>query len=108
MQNGAARAVMNHVGDWGTGFDFIFWLMILGAIIAGVVWFVRSQPLAGNQRGSSLEVLEERYARGEINREGIPPKEARHACLKRCLPFVWIAHLELRTLSDPDAALYRC
>jgi putative membrane protein len=35
-----------------------------------VVWFVRSQPLAGNQRRStSLEVLEERYARGEINRE---------------------------------------
>ena len=42
--------------------------MILAVIIAGAVWFVRSQP--GHQRGStSLEVLEERYARGEINRE---------------------------------------
>ena len=52
------------------GFDFIFWLVIVVAIITGVVWFVRSQPLAGNQRRStSLELLEERYARGEISRE---------------------------------------
>ena len=62
------------MNGWGTGFGFIFWLLILAAIIAGVVWFVRSQPLAGSQwreRRSSagLEVLEERYARGEISRE---------------------------------------
>ena len=52
------------------GFDFIFWLVIVVAIITGVVWFVRSQPLARNQRRStSLKLLEERYARGEISRE---------------------------------------
>jgi putative membrane protein len=55
--------------DWEEGFELTLWLVILGAVIAGVVWFLRSQPLAGNQPGSSLEVLEERYARGEINRE---------------------------------------
>jgi putative membrane protein len=55
---------------WGMGLGFIFWLAILAAIIAGVVWLVRSQSLAGGQRRStSLEVLEERYARGEIKRE---------------------------------------
>jgi putative membrane protein len=65
----------DHMGwmmnGWGMGgFGFIFWLLILAAIIAGVVWFVRSQPLAGSRRRStSLEVLEERYAHGEINRE---------------------------------------
>ena len=36
--------------DWGMGFGFIFWLVILGVIVAGVVWFVRSQSLAGGQR----------------------------------------------------------
>lgn len=56
----------------GMGFGFIFWLVILAVIIAGVVWFVRSQPLAGSQRSlerrsPALEALEERYARGEIN-----------------------------------------
>jgi putative membrane protein len=55
-------------GAWAS--VFIFWLVILGVIVAGVVWFVRPQSLAGDQRRStSLEVLEERYARGEINRE---------------------------------------
>ena len=58
------------MGGSGMGFGFIFWLVILGFIIAGVVWFVRSQPLAGSSRRSTgLELLEERYARGEINRE---------------------------------------
>jgi len=54
----------------GMGFGFIFWFVILAVIIAGVVWFVRSQPLAALERRSpALEALEERYARGEINRE---------------------------------------
>ena len=58
----------------GFGFGFVFWLVILAVIIAGAVWFVRSQPFAGSQRSverrsPALETLEERYARGEINRE---------------------------------------
>jgi len=62
--------MMNGWGSMMGGFGFAFWLGILAVIIAGVVWFVRSQPLAGSQRRStSLELLEERYARGEINRE---------------------------------------
>ena len=57
---------------WGLmgGFGFIFWLLILVAIIAGLVWFVRS-PLAGGSskaRSPGLELLEQRYARGEITR----------------------------------------
>ena len=60
-------------GD-GMGFGFIVWLVILAAIIAGAVWFVRAQSRASSQkllerRSPALEVLEERYARGEINRE---------------------------------------
>jgi hypothetical protein len=38
------------MNGWGMGFSFIFWLLVVAAIIAGVVWFVRSQPLAGSQR----------------------------------------------------------
>ena len=55
---------------WGMGFGFIPWLVILAVIIAGVVWIVGSQPVRGGQRRSTgLDVLEERYARGEITRE---------------------------------------
>lgn len=58
----------------GMGFGFVFWLVILAMIIAGAVWFIRSQSLAGSQRpperrSPALEALEERYARGEIDRE---------------------------------------
>jgi putative membrane protein len=58
---------------WGMGFGFIFWLLVLALLVAGVVWFVRSQPDVGRRsrerRSAGLDVLEERYVRGEINRE---------------------------------------
>ena len=61
------------MNGWGMGFGFIFWLLFIAAIVAGLVWFVRSQPLADSHRREArltgLEVLEERYARGEISRE---------------------------------------
>jgi len=65
---------MNGWGMGFMGFGFIFWLVILALIFAGVVWFLRSQSAPGSQRSrdprsSGLDVLEERYARGEIDRD---------------------------------------
>jgi putative membrane protein len=70
------------MGGWGYGgyggfggFGMIVWLIILIAIIAGVVWLVRmivtpgGTPAASARRSPALDVLEERYARGEINRD---------------------------------------
>jgi putative membrane protein len=58
------------LGGGGMGFGFVFWLVIVAAIIALVVWFSRSRPLGiGERRSTGLEVLEQRYARGEISRE---------------------------------------
>jgi putative membrane protein len=63
----------DHMGwmhGWGMGFGMILWLVILALIIAGAVWLVRSQPIGGNRRRSTgLDVLDERYARGEITRD---------------------------------------
>jgi len=65
-------------GDWGYGYGaigMIIWVVILIAIVAGVVWLVRSAAAPGPhhlpppRRSSGLDVLEERYARGEINRD---------------------------------------
>ena len=65
-------------GYGGYGFygpvHLIFWAVVLIAIIVGVVWLVRSltAPHANHmppRRSAGLEVLEERYARGEINRD---------------------------------------
>lgn len=66
------------MGGYGYGFygplHMIVWIIILIVIIAGVVWLVRSLAAPGQQqlpsrRSAGLEVLEERYARGEINRD---------------------------------------
>jgi len=57
---------------WGMGLGFIFWIAIVVLIVVGLLWFVRSQaPISGTRelRPSGLDVLNERYARGEIDRE---------------------------------------
>jgi putative membrane protein len=71
--------MFGHGSGWGMGgsgfmgLGFLFGLLILAAIIAAVVWVVRSQQ--GNRttllerRSDSLQILEERYARGEIDRD---------------------------------------
>ena len=59
-------------GGYGA-FGMIVWLLILAGIVAAVVWIFRAASTQGNtssdHRSSGLDLLEERYARGEINRD---------------------------------------
>jgi len=48
-------------------FGAIFWLAILVAVGLGIWWLARRLRPGG--RDAALEVLRERYARGEISRE---------------------------------------
>ena len=66
------------MGGWGghAAFGMIMWVVILIAIVAVVVWLVRSvaSPSAHHlppweRRSAGLDILEERYARGEIKRD---------------------------------------
>jgi putative membrane protein len=61
------------MGGWGYGYGLvhmIVWIVILVAIVALVVWLVRSLSAgAPPRRSPGLDVLEERYARGEIGRD---------------------------------------
>ena len=75
---GGGYGMMGGYGGWGWGmglFHSLFWLVILGLIVWAVVVFVRSNTAstgegAGPSRSSpGLAILEERYARGEIDRE---------------------------------------
>jgi putative membrane protein len=63
------------MGGWGMGwfggiFMIIFWILILVALVFFIKWLVQSTgrgqtgPAAGNR---ALEILKERYARGEID-----------------------------------------
>ena len=68
---------MNGYG-WGMGgFGFLLMIAVWAAVIAGAVFLIR---LVVGNRGSGpasrspLEILEERYARGEIDREEFEQK----------------------------------
>jgi putative membrane protein len=60
---------------WFWPFHFIIPLLFLALIITVVVWIVRNtagwggRPPSPERRSPGLDVLEERYARGEINRD---------------------------------------
>jgi putative membrane protein len=66
--------IMDHGFGWMPFMGMIFWLLILFLIIAAVVALlrpgsVRDRTANSSKRLSALEILEERYARGEINQE---------------------------------------
>jgi putative membrane protein len=71
---GPGWGMMGGYGGYGYGFGIfhmIIWIVILIAIVALVVWLMRSATGPGMppRRSTGLDVLEERYARGEINRD---------------------------------------
>jgi putative membrane protein len=64
------------MGGWGMGwfggiFMIIFWILILVALVYFIKWLIQSSgrghsAAAGGNR--ALEILQERYARGEIDK----------------------------------------
>lgn len=64
--------------DWGWGWGGmwlgpIFMLLVLAGLVAGIVALVRAfagdRPASDPGRRNAREILDERYARGEIDRE---------------------------------------
>jgi putative membrane protein len=77
VEEAGRHNVMGDMGGWwgwGMGFGWIsmilFWALVVFAIVAIVRWLM-PQPLGGasHRDRTPLEVLQERYARGEIDRE---------------------------------------
>lgn len=65
-----------HMSGYGYGVGMMFgpilWLIVLGLVVVGVVWFVRgidgNRPSSGG-RSDALAELDMRFARGEIDAE---------------------------------------
>ena len=58
---------------WGAGglvmmfMMFVFWGLVIAGLVLGIRWLVRQG--GGGQPDRALEILRERYARGEINKD---------------------------------------
>jgi putative membrane protein len=65
----------DHGSGWMMIFGGLFWLVLLALGVAGAVWFVRGSRCGEpdmptvERNYPALEILEQRYARGEVNRE---------------------------------------
>ncbi len=76
--NGAGQGMMGYGHDWSSMpmmlFGGIFWVVLLALGIAAFMAFVRrpgqnGHLQIGQSRSSALDILEERYARGELERD---------------------------------------
>jgi putative membrane protein len=67
----------SHMGDWGYSYGMgmmfgpVIWVVTLGLVVAGVIWFVRQLDGAPTRpvRSDALNELDLRLARGEIDIE---------------------------------------
>ena len=70
---------MNGPG-WAMGFGgawmFLFWIVLIVAVVLLGRWLGSDSAGRDNRRGkTALEILEERYARGEIGKEEFDQKK---------------------------------
>ncbi len=67
---------------WGLGMGFgmisvvLFWVLVILGIVILVKWITAGSPGAGQAPAkTALDILKERYARGEIGREEFEQKK---------------------------------
>lgn len=70
---------MGNVG-WGLGFGWVFmilfWALVIVGIVAIVKWLIGSSSATGTPPSKTArQILEERYAKGEIDREEFEQKK---------------------------------
>lgn len=67
-------------GGWGMGFGgpfmLLFWVLVIVGVVVLVKWIAGQSSSGRDARGkTALEILQERYARGEIDREEYEQKK---------------------------------
>lgn len=63
-------------GEWGVGFGhgggfigIFFWIILIVAIIVAVRWLMDNKSSTTGRSDKALDILNQRYARGEIDQQ---------------------------------------
>lgn len=59
----------------GGGFMWIFWILVIAALVWFVVFTTRERQDTSSRGKSAREILDQRYARGEIDRDEFEQKK---------------------------------
>ena len=83
MGNYFGNSMMGFGYGYGAGWlgiilMMLFWILVVVAIVAFIGWLVRRANVAphnNNNRNQAIDILKERYAKGEINKEEFKAKK---------------------------------
>jgi putative membrane protein len=73
-RHGQGWGVFDGWGYWFWPHGPVFWLLVTALVVVAIVWFVRTsipsdRATDGQRRSRGLDILEERYGRGDISRD---------------------------------------
>lgn len=66
------------MGWFGMIFMFIFWILVIIGLVFLIKWLIQStkkEPESAHSSSRAIDILKERYAKGEINKEEFEEKK---------------------------------
>ncbi len=67
-------SMMGGYGFFGWGFMILFWILVLFGIVY-LMRLISEKNETGKEEKSAMDILKERYAKGEINKEEFEEKK---------------------------------